>query len=705
MRRRRAFLTASLLASCLVVVPFRDFGSDVVPTSRDLLTYFVPAKARLGAAIRAGEVPWLDPTRWGGTPLLALPGAAAFYPGNLLFVLLPPATATKGWILFHAALGAAGFVALSRRLGLGPFSAATAATIHGLAGTTASLAPFLTSSSTLSWAPWAAALTIDAVRRPSVRVSARLSAALALLFLTSNPETIVVSLLLCLVAATASRRRRLRRGPLIAAGSLAAAGILAAAIAAPALAAFVQSVPSSLRGPGGWRDADFAGLGALPPARLVEFLKGPPSGLERREDSPGTRYPYLPSLTPGAVGLGLALAGLAIGGPGRLGASMLVLVGAGMAPGPSSPVWRAALELIPPLSSTRYPEKWALLAGLGLAWLAALGLRWLERRMPSRAVLPTVLALAAVVVAERGGETRDILLLEPTSVVTRGPVLLAGLPPPAGGVPPTRVFHEGNTVGGASPPAADLAAAQRAVLASLFPAYGSLFDVGYVFEPDYDVSLPREASHWQAFMQSALPTGSPVAENVLRGAGVVSIVTNESIPGSGGGVPVLRPVRDPLSPWRFAAKAAADGDERRLVARFLASGGDPATGWLLQPGSGPRDLPVSPGRVLSVSDHPGGLALEVEVAGPDPGLLLLARLRQATRRGTCDGKPLQVEDSSFGLSAAFVSAGRHHLELGPPVAWLDWGAGISITGAVVVLAALGRDRSRRASAGKEGASG
>ena len=137
---RRPFGLALLAALVLLLVPYRTLLGPGVPSGRDLVPYFYPLKTQLAVALRSGEMPWIDPFRWGGLPLLSWPGAAAFDPGNVLFLLLPTALAAKAWILLRVLSGAAGFAVFFRLAGLPPLSSALGAIAWGAGGVAASSA-------------------------------------------------------------------------------------------------------------------------------------------------------------------------------------------------------------------------------------------------------------------------------------------------------------------------------------------------------------------------------------------------------------------------------------------------------------------------------------------------------------------------------------------------------------------------------------
>ncbi len=436
---RRLLPLAGVLA--LALVPYGGFFSPRVPAGRDLLYYFYPLKQHLADAVRAGQVPWIDPFHWGGLPLLGAPGVASFDPGNLLFLVLPLGAAAKAWMLLRLAIGIAGFAAFARRLGLTPSGAAVAGLAFGLSGASVSTVPFLPTSSAFALVPWVAAFALDLRRAPGLRTALPLALAGGLVILASLPEVLLHAGLVALVLSMPERGAR-RGGLPRLAGAAFAALLLALGLGAAALVPGAVSAAGTVRGPGGGTNLEFASAGALPVKRLPGLLSDElgPDWAAGAPD-PATPYPYLPSITPGRVALLLALLGLALGGPGRLRAGLLVALGLLLAVGRATPFFAAAVTLFPPLASLRYPEKHAMLAGFGFAFLAALGIRRLERAFSDRARRLVLPLLALAILVDRGRIARRLVETAGPETLDAPPALLAALPRAAPGAPPPRLFH------------------------------------------------------------------------------------------------------------------------------------------------------------------------------------------------------------------------------------------------------------------------
>ncbi len=343
------------------------------------------------------------------------------------------------------------------------------------------------------------------------------------------------------------------------------------------------------------------------------------------------------------------------------------------------------MKAIPLLGSLRYPEKHAALAGFGLATLAALGLARLEAALSPparRAVLPL---LAFAILVDRESVARRLSPMDDGSVLTDRPALLDALPAPADDAPPPRIFYRDLYAPVPAYDPRDLQASNRTARASLLPAYGSLFGVGYVFEKDYDLSLSVEAFEWMRLLTRAVPAPGPFPLRLVRAAGAAAVLASER-DADGRYRPRLRRIGDAAPPFRFASRVVASDDARAVFARLLEDG-VPADAAYVD-----VDLPGFPpapgvGRVLAVRDRPSGLALDVEVDGPGEGFLMLWRLREAVAEATLDGREAATVPMGFGFAGMRVPPGRHALRLRPETRWVKIGALVTaVTFAALLLA-------------------
>jgi len=682
---RRPFAVALLLSLACLLVPYRSLLGPGIPSGRDLLPYFYPLKAHLVEAVRAGEMPWVDRYRQGGLPLLASPGAAAFDPGNVLFLLLPRATAAKAWMLLRVLAGAAGFAVFLRAARLPPLSAALGGLLWGAGGVTASAASFLSTSSAHAALPWFAAALLHVRERRSPRSVALLGLATALVALAALPEPLLVAALLALVLLARPSAGAPARERLAVAGLWAAAGLLGAAVAAPALGSLLVTGLESVRALPGALTASFARQGALPVARLADlFSDGLVADWSRAASAEGVpSYPYFPSLTPGRLAWTLALLGLVAGRGARAASTALAVLGVLLALGPATPLLGLLLKAVPFAASLRYPEKLAVLFAFGLAWLAAAGAAALESALGESRARPAFALLALLAVLDRAGTVRGLLPMAPERLVGARPEVLAALPASTGPAPPPRVFAEtGYRIPrGAGPE--DRASEGPHMVTWAFPFTPGLFGVGTLLERDYDFSLPRAQLDWVLLLERT-GAGSPVPVALARSAGALAVVTSTT--GAGGRpVPVLRPVPEPVPPFRFVRRVVRSADVSRSAGQLLGEGAPVDTAFLV--GEGPPVAP-GPGRVVSVSDRPSGLELVVSVPGPAPAYLLVCRPHAAARRATLDGRRVATEEANLGYTGLAVPPGTHVVRLQPQGRWLIIAAVLSILGLVASAALL-----------------
>jgi hypothetical protein len=104
----------------------------------DGITQFYPWRLAVRRSLRAGRLPLWNPyalAASGGAPLLANSQSAALYPPNLLFTLLPSASAAFGWVAaFHLFIAAAGMYGFLRALPVGRAGALLGAIAFSLSG-------------------------------------------------------------------------------------------------------------------------------------------------------------------------------------------------------------------------------------------------------------------------------------------------------------------------------------------------------------------------------------------------------------------------------------------------------------------------------------------------------------------------------------------------------------------------------------------
>ncbi|BDG07423.1 YfhO family protein [Anaeromyxobacter paludicola] len=398
--RGRFGLVLAGLAGLAAVAYARVLFLGETFVQRDALTYLLPSRAELAAALRAGRLPeWTDGVGL-GAPFAANPIHGVTYPPAWLSAVLPVSFGADLGIVLHLLFGAAGVAVLARRLGAGARGALFGGAAFLTCGYVASM-PANNNAQLLAWTPWvgAGAAALAAAcdgggRRERVRAGLLLAAALAGQLAVGEPAHVVTSGLLALgVLLALSRRRGRGRAVVHLALSGAAALPLAAASLLPLLALVAWSDRAGgLKGimVGGW---------SLPPARLLELVwpgalgdASLPRNLARVvADASGGGGGGVPGPTWAAtVHLGIPVLLLGAAGawrPGRRALAALALAFVLLALGRYAPVHGLLRAVFPPERLARYPEKhllgalvlWTALAGAGFDEVFRPGARRLLR--------------------------------------------------------------------------------------------------------------------------------------------------------------------------------------------------------------------------------------------------------------------------------------------------------------------------------------
>lgn len=337
--------------------------------------------------LKLGRIPAVNPTWSLGQPFAGNPNALPFYPGNLLYLVLPFQLAFHLHYALHWLLAFLAMWRLARELGQSPPAALLAGLTWGGSGYVLTLLAFYNLLTVAAWAP-VAALGLARGGRRGIALG---GVALGMMALGGEPMT--ATLLGPAMLAVALTRHGARRGAL----TCAAAGAIALAVASPQIVATLRAMPFTFRAAHGLEAAE-AAWQSLSPARLLELLLPLPWGWP----SDYTRFgywskvvtlevPFIYSIHVGTVGMILTL--LAV----RRRRTWAVLAAAALvfamfAGSHPELLLRATLGVF------RYPQKAtvlftfaaALLAGWGLD--AALGSRRVARALGVAGALLLLLA-------------------------------------------------------------------------------------------------------------------------------------------------------------------------------------------------------------------------------------------------------------------------------------------------------------------------
>jgi hypothetical protein len=371
MRKRDLVLAGACLAVlAALLAPALASPGRALANFGDLYAFHLPLRVLCASRLQAGQLPFWNPYIFAGVPLLADLQAATFYPGSLLFPLLPALWAFSWTVFLHLAWAALGAHLFLRKEG---FSAGVA----GALAAAYALSPMLvyriaqgipTQIVALSWVPWCWL----ALRAES---SMLLGAAWALQALGGHPEFGAINAL----ALIADGVRR-PGGPRTLAGGAAWACALTAAQLVPALEALRSSSRAGL-------PAAFAGAYRAPWRALVTLIAPRALGTPLDGSFAGPPSVFFESCVfyAGLAPLAAALYAAARAETRRAAAFPLALAAAGAL---------AATGTFGSLAMSRVPARFALWTSWGLLLAAAVGLREAARRRPAVAAAAFLLVLA-----------------------------------------------------------------------------------------------------------------------------------------------------------------------------------------------------------------------------------------------------------------------------------------------------------------------
>lgn len=701
---------------------------------RDVFTTHLPVKAFGADELRQGQIPAFNPT-WGlGQPFRGNPNALPFYPGNLLYLVLPFWSAFNLHYALHWLLAALGMAALARELGQSRPAALVAGLTYAASGWILTGLSFYNLLAVSAWWP----LVLLGAARGGRRGVALGGIACGLALLAGEPVTAALGVVPLLLVAW--QRHGLRRGALTMLGI----GITGLLIALPQIVATARILGFTSRGALG-----AAGLGSgrfhLGLARLLEliipFPFGHPWDLGKGgywpwDDQPG--LPYILTLHFGIVGLWLALLGV------RRARGWALLAGAGLAL-----AWAGAFrgDVLIALSHglVRYPEKllfWfalaaALLAGWGLervlreprAWrggalgaglalAAAAGVflagsrlaGWLAAgRVPPNfvaeapqarvggwivALLLAAALLALAAVAARRGSAAGLAAAQLIALLPLGGLVMTA---PVAGFAPSPWFSvvgPGAEVvpGGPSGPLSDPSylTLVRITAFDLGPAPGVLYGLRYPLGHDLDGLYSPLAASVLLHLPGLDEEGRA---NWMRTLGVRAAVLDEtpttprlkllSVGGRFGGTSRLCAVRDPAPPawWPRSVAAARSAGE---AFRFVSAAPDPVADVIAA-----RPVAHHPGARLALrGEDADEIRIDVEGQG---GLLVLRRAFQPLYTASADGKPLPTLPVNLSLLGIEVPPGAHTVGVEVSAGPEKLAGGIAL---VVFLVAVGLARGR-----------
>lgn len=349
---------------------------------RDLFFFHYPLRHYWISGLLAGHLPFLNAGLNGGHPILSNPNYAVFYPGNLLYLLLPFDTAWNFSLAGHVLWGAFGVYWLARILRCTQIASLSGAMVFAFGG------PFLSSMTyhnllvAGSWFPWIAALSIQSWNKGGIWVPWT-AVAIAMQFLAGEPTIEMITFLIIFPGwiytlwRTDARAKQGAKMIVILALALLLVGIQ--------LLPLLEWLPETQRG----RGLPFrlsAAYWSLHPARLIEFLvphfHGNVMGTfvqdfwgERYSDS---GFPYILKVYSGWFPI--ILIPLALRRPWGKPAVLVVLAGLVLSLGHRLPGYQLLYDVLPPFRVIRYPEKFLLMASMGFAIVTSIALTGIQNK-------------------------------------------------------------------------------------------------------------------------------------------------------------------------------------------------------------------------------------------------------------------------------------------------------------------------------------
>jgi hypothetical protein len=380
-----ARLLPDLGAGALLLLLVAAFNPGLVFFGRvlggyDAFVYFYPLRSYLAESFAQGRVPLWNPYLFAGTPYLANPQTAVFYPGSWLFALVDVPHAYAVNFVGHLAIAAVGFYAFGRlSLGLGRVASVLGGAAFAFSGFVNGQAGHINQFSVAAWLP-AVALALDlGIRTGRALPLAGLVAGLTLQIVAGHPQQVYMTLVALgvlvlwrgLIPPRGAMSWRCRLVVLARGGlMLGVAAGLAAGISAIQLLPTLELSGLSIRG--GGLSYEIAAFDALPwPLLLPALFPGYWSHLPTTEF-----FGHLGTVLFALAWLGL-LAGA--GRPALLGAAYVAL-GLLLAVGDATPLYRILFDWAPGFASFRVPARWLLISTFGLSILAATGVDWLIGR-------------------------------------------------------------------------------------------------------------------------------------------------------------------------------------------------------------------------------------------------------------------------------------------------------------------------------------
>jgi len=245
---------------------------------RDAFNLFYPYKAVAAGYLRHGAIGLWDPYETLGSSFVGELSPGWFYPGNILYLILPVGAAFRLFIVGHFLLAAVFMWLWLRAMKIGPEAAAIGALSYTLSGYVLTQNGMPDMLASCAWLPGSLWLCSRWLRRRSWAALLLVGASLAMPFLAGRAEGVLINGLAAAVWMLLSEDA----GPSPRARAVTAIKLLPAAGVFALVLAMAQFLPSyelgrlSMKGQG--LSLDEAMHWSFHPARLLEFFLPSPWG-------------------------------------------------------------------------------------------------------------------------------------------------------------------------------------------------------------------------------------------------------------------------------------------------------------------------------------------------------------------------------------------------------------------------------------------
>jgi hypothetical protein len=364
----------------------------------DFFTQIYPMSLRGAAWIREGIFPLWNPYQFAGHPFLATGLYGVCYPPNVLYLLLPTATAIEAIVVLHITLAGWFIYLYAGAVGVRSVGCFAGAAVYMFCGFMASQASWFTPAvASSTWLPLALLAVERIVQRRDARAAALLAVALALALLGGWVQFwlyTVYAIVLYAGARIASLAWRATTRPAVP-RILVLLGIgvvLGVAVTAVQILPTRELQALGPRRPGGLSMEQLVPFGSLPPARIVE------EALDWR-----TTRPYISPFYLGPIVLALAaLSVFSRCGFARVSAVWGIFIASFLvAIALHTPFFEYVYLNLPAARWFRLPQRIAFLFAFSAALLTAFGVDALSagersRRAPKLLVGLGVIGVSAV---------------------------------------------------------------------------------------------------------------------------------------------------------------------------------------------------------------------------------------------------------------------------------------------------------------------